>query len=139
MSDEVVKEEQNEIGRITVGFDVVELTRVGLKEDEVLFVTVKNDDMGMDSIQELRKQLNLVFPNNKVFVLGMGTNDDVKFAAINQESVAKPENVGYCSNCNCGKKERAEKTLKGESDGTSNGECGTGSCSQCESGEGCSS
>lgn len=122
--------------RIQIGFDVVEVQRVGLQPGDVLMVTVKNDDMDQASLHALQSALREVFSENKVFIFGMGTTDDVKLTVISQEMVAKSENVGYCSNCNCGKKERAEKTLKGESDGTSNGECGTGSCGQCGSGSG---
>ena len=130
--------ETEELGRMQVGFDVVEVQRVGLKEGDVLMVTVKNDDMSQAALDALRYQLSLVFPSNKVFIFGMGTGDDVKFTAVSKEEVAKLENVGYCSNCNCGKKERAEKTLEGESNASSNGECGTGSCGSCGS-EGCPS
>lgn len=135
-SQEIIdKIDEEIIGRMQVGFDVVELTQIDLKPNGVLMVTVKNDDMDHASIQALRDQLQSVFPNNRIFVFGMGTADEVKFVAVNQEAVAKPENVGYCSNCNCGKKERAEKTLEGESNGSSESESCCGS--QCGNPEGC--
>lgn len=83
------------------GFDVVEVQKVGLKPGDVLMVTVKNNDLDQDSIDALRSRLERLFPENNVFVFAMKTEDDVKFSVV----TAKP--VSYCSDCNCGKKEKA--------------------------------
>jgi hypothetical protein len=138
-SNDITPEQAGEVfaeGRIQIGFDVVELQRVSLQPGDALMVTVKNDDMDHASMNALRSALKDVFPDNKIFVFGMGTADDVKLSIIGQESVAKTENVGYCNNCNCGKKERAEQTLEGESDGRSQPESsGEGTCgNQCSGG-----
>lgn len=91
------------------GFDVVEVQRLNLQPGDVLAVTVKNDDLRQESVDGLRKQLELVFPNNKVFVFAMGTNDDVQLAIVSQTElpVASCGPVGYCNDCTCGKKEQA--------------------------------
>jgi hypothetical protein len=95
------------------GFDVVEVSRVNLQPGDVLMVTVKNDDLSQESVDGLRKQLQYVFPANKVFVFAMGTSDDINLSIVS-EAVGKPvdcaDPVSYCSNCNCGKKESANGT-----------------------------
>lgn len=92
-----------------VGFDVVEVQRLNLQAGDVLMVTVKNDDLNQASVDALRRQLELVFQNNKVFVFAMGTNDDVQLSVVSQSEnpVASSSPVGYCSDCTCGKKEQA--------------------------------
>jgi len=94
------------------GFDVVEVQRVNLQPGDVLMVTVKNDDLSQESVDMLRKQLQLVFPNNKVFVFAMGTSDDVQLSIVSQgeNPVAECSPVGYCSDCDCGKKAQATET-----------------------------
>lgn len=92
------------------GFDVVEVQRVNLQPGDTLMVTVKNDDLSQDSVDALRKQLQVVFPDNKVFVFAMGTSDDVQLSIVSQatqENVAGCSTTSYCSDCNCGKKEQA--------------------------------
>jgi hypothetical protein len=94
------------------GFDVVEVQRVGLTPGDVLMVTVKNDDLTQESVDMLRNQLQIVFPNNKVFVFAMKTVDDVQLSIVSQSEnpVASCGPVGYCSDCDCGKKEQATET-----------------------------
>jgi hypothetical protein len=115
-------------GQLTVGFDVVELTKVNLGPGDVLMVTVKNDDMSEDSVHGLRKALGAVFPNNKVFVFAMGTSDSVDMSVLSQEvvdAVGKPldscGSVGYCNDCNCGKKEAAEGNSNAQVSETNSG------------------
>lgn len=93
------------------GFDVVEVQRINLQLNDVLMVTVKNDDLSQESVDMLRNQLQLVFPKNKVFVFAMGTNDDVQLSIVSQSEnpVAECSPVGYCSDCDCGKKEQASE------------------------------
>jgi hypothetical protein len=94
------------------GFDVVEVQRVNLQAGDVLMVTVKNDDLSQESVDMLRKQLQLVFPDNKVFVFAMGTSDDVQLSVVSQSQnpVAECSPVGYCNDCDCGKKAQATET-----------------------------
>lgn len=89
------------------GFDVVEVQRVGLQTGDVLMVTVKNDDLNQASVDQLRKQLQLVFPDNKVFVFAMGTSDDVQLSIVSQPEKEGCSTTNYCNDCNCGKKEAA--------------------------------
>lgn len=89
-------------GSMQFGFDVVEVQRVGLQPGDVLMVTVKNDELTQKSVNNLRSQLQKVFPSNKVFVFAMGTTDDVKLSVVSQTP------IGYCSDCSCGKKEAAQ-------------------------------
>jgi len=84
------------------GFDVAEVTKISLGPGDVLSVVIKNDDVSHASLGYLQRQLKDLFPNNNVIVLGVGTNDEVRF------TVVKQENKGYCSDCTCGKKEQAE-------------------------------
>jgi hypothetical protein len=94
---------------LQIGFDVVEVQRVGLQPGDVLAVTVKNNDVSQEAIDQLRKQLQIVFPDNKVFVFAMGVQDDVHFAIISQTPAesCSTSPVGYCGDCDCGKKETA--------------------------------
>jgi hypothetical protein len=115
-------------GKMTIGFDVVELTKVNLGPGDVLMVTVKNDDMDQDSVNGLRQALAAVFPSNKVFVFAMGTTDTVDMSVLSQEvvdAVGKPLDscgpVGYCSDCNCGKKEAAEGNSNAQVSETNSG------------------
>lgn len=79
-------------------FKEVELTRIELKENEILAVTIKSDDITEQSLQFLKVQLQGKFPANQVVVFGMGQNDDVKFAALGSQ-----EGTETCKNCTCGK------------------------------------
>jgi hypothetical protein len=105
---EVNTEEEVHAG-MQFGFDVVEVQRVGLKPGDALMVTVKNDDLTQESVDALRYQLQQVFPDNKVFVFAMGTNDDVQLSVVSNENpLAIKSDPGYCSDCDCGKKETVE-------------------------------
>jgi len=88
-----------------------EVTKLNLQQGEVLVVKVKVQEMGQDSLEEFGTKLRNIFPNNKVVVLGLGPDDDVKFETIagseaDLSCVSSP--VGYCSNCDCGKREQIE-------------------------------
>jgi hypothetical protein len=94
---------------VQLKFNVVEATRISLEPNDVLFITVNNDDLDQESINNLAMQLKPVFSNNKVFVMAVGTRDNIKFSIVSQETpIAKSENVGYCGDCSCGKKEQIE-------------------------------
>jgi hypothetical protein len=80
----------------------VEVQKLEVLPGQVLMVTVKNDDISQDSLAELKTMLATLFPDNQVMVFGMGTSGDVKFALVNEPKIS------YCTDCACGKKERAE-------------------------------
>ena len=88
----------------------VEVQKLDLREGEVLAVTLKHDDVTYDSLKSLQKQFAALFPNNKVLVFNVGTDGDIKLAVLEgqQNSVAPAPQLGYCTDCNCGKKDRAE-------------------------------
>ena len=94
--------EQNEV-RTQIGFDVAELSVIRLKPGDVLSVKLTGDDLSIDNMDSLRDHLKKVFPDNKVLVFQMPNGSDIQFEAIRQE------NTSYCNDCNCGKKESAEK------------------------------
>lgn len=81
---------------------LVEATKLNLVPGDVLMVTVKNNDIDLSSLDDLQKYLRGLFPNNQVFAMSVGEDGDVKFA------VAKGTPQSYCSDCDCGKKERVE-------------------------------
>ena len=62
----------------------IEIQKINLSPGDTLIVTVKNDDIHPSALVELQKQFKLVFPDNKTFILGMGTDGDVKLAVVNQ-------------------------------------------------------
>lgn len=103
------------IGRMQIGFDVVEVQRVGLQPGDVLMITVKSNDLDQETVEDLRLKLQTIFPDNKVFVFAMGINDDVKISVVSEQK------TGYCDDCSCGKKEEAlseqENTKPTESGG----------------------
>lgn len=85
--------EEKEEQTLQIGFDVVEVQKVNLGPGDILMVTIKNDDVSQASAKQLQEALEGLFPKNKIFVLCMGTNDDVKF------SVATKEEAEYCQGC----------------------------------------
>ena len=87
----------------TQAFDVVELQKISLAPGDVLAVKLVGDDFDVDTMESLRDSLKQVFTNNKVMVFQMPKNSDIQFSAIES---APAQN--YCSDCSCGKKERAE-------------------------------
>jgi hypothetical protein len=84
---------------------VSDATKINLKPGDVLILTVKDDNLDHESLQQLSQSIKKIFPNNKVAVFGLGTEGEVKFHVA---SVEQPVVQSYCSNCDCGKKERAE-------------------------------
>ena len=93
---------------VKVTFVEAELTKISLQPGDVLGVTVTIDELDDKSIQRLQKQLSDVFPNNKVMVFHLPHGDTIKFEAIEQPKLDCSSEVGYCSDCSCGKKEQAE-------------------------------
>jgi len=91
----------------------LEVQKINLQPGDVLMVTVKHEDIDYSSMQNLRKQLNLAFPDNKVMLFGMGNSGEVKLAVMSSEPVAPAPSLGYCGDCSCGKKERVEAERNG--------------------------
>lgn len=87
-------------------FDVVELQKINLKEEDVLSVKLISDDFDENTMASLREHLQGVFPDNKIMVFTMPVGSDIVFEAI----VREPSAPSYCANCNCGKKESNENS-----------------------------
>ena len=84
----------------------LDVQRINLQPGDVLMVTLKHDDINQSSMEALRRQFKVVFPNNRTFIFGMGSDGDVKLAVVNEAPI-----VSYCNNCDCGKKELAEQAI----------------------------
>ena len=89
----------------------IDVVKLDLRPSETLIITVKNDDVGSADVQSLQTMFSKTFPKNRVIILAVGQNDDIKFT-----SVASPDTVvsvpvsscstgNFCEDCNCGKKE----------------------------------
>lgn len=95
-----------------VSIKEIEIQKLSLQPGEVLIVTTKIEDMDEHSMNALAEGLRTHFPNNKVALLALGTDDSIRFTVVKE--VAKPDMscasspVGYCSDCNCGKREQVE-------------------------------
>ena len=95
----------------------IDVRKLNLQPGEVLVVTIKSDELTEDSMYQLRRGLMGYFPNNKVIVLGTGSEGSIdltvaKAVAYDEPKACGPEPANYCSDCSCGKKEAFEN--KGE-------------------------
>jgi hypothetical protein len=89
----------------------VEVTKLNLQPGDTLVVVVKSDRIDEMDGRELGKGFKQKFPDNEVVVLGVFENEDVKFQILAQKPVdlsCANSPVGYCSDCNCGKREQIE-------------------------------
>lgn len=68
----------------------VEATKINMQPGEVLVVTIKCDDVSYESLGELKERLGILFPNNKVAVFGIGTQDSVEFTVASNPEVGYP-------------------------------------------------
>lgn len=102
MADQNNTARVSESGKLLLAFDVVELQKISLKPDDILAVKLIGDDFDVDTMNSLRDSLTQVI-KNKVMIFTMPRDSDIKFLAIES---APAQN--YCSDCSCGKKERAE-------------------------------
>jgi hypothetical protein len=90
-----------------------EVQKINLGEGDVLVTTIKSDEIDMASMNSLGDQLRKIFPNNKVIVMGVGSEGDIKFTVAKDAAAKVSSGCGtgpanYCSDCSCGKKERYE-------------------------------
>jgi hypothetical protein len=94
-----------------VVFKEVEVSKLNLKENDVLVVKMQGEDFEADMLRGLQAHIRKVFPNNKVLVFSL--QGDMKMeleviqAALQSESLSCPP-TGYCEGCDCGKREAAE-------------------------------
>jgi hypothetical protein len=84
--------------------------KITLEPGEVLVVTLKiDDDIEYAQMRELGDNLRSIFPDNKVVVFRVGSDQDIQLTTVKDSSYndcSKPDS--YCQDCSCGKKERAQ-------------------------------
>lgn len=91
------------------------MQKLNLQPGDVLVVKVRSDEIDQNSIQQLSEGLKKVFVNNKVVVLGVGSEGSIDLTAV-AAGVYPDKEVencstapkGYCDSCDCGKKAAAE-------------------------------
>lgn len=94
--------------KLEISIKEVEVTKLNLQTDDVLMVTVKNNEITQSNLESLRNGLRSIFPKNEVMVLCLSNDDEVRFTVTKQVQ-SSCGTQSYCSDCNCGKKEQAEK------------------------------
>ena len=97
----------NDEDKLEIKLNEVEVAKLDLQPGQALMVTVKHGDVDQTSLGHLQRAFGRAFPNNQVMVFGMGLEGDMKFAVVN-EPVAPAPNLGYCTDCNCGKREASK-------------------------------
>ena len=97
-----------------LNFNMIEAHKLNLQPNDVLLLTIKNDNLDQHSVDGLKEQLSKIFTNNKVMVLAVGSSDDVNISIVSQSETGYCGDGNYCNDCTCGKKEAA---LNGENHG----------------------
>jgi len=87
--------QENKMSEIKI--NEVSAQRINLKPGEVLMITIKDDDIDAESMRSLYKQLKNLFPDNKVGVMCVGTNDDIKISIVADKETDYTEDVGLSS------------------------------------------
>lgn len=99
-----------------IRFNAVDLLQVNLEPGDVLIATIKSDDIDRSSMNSIGDYLRSTFPNNKILVMGVGSEGDIKFTVAKDASMSDtkpasgcgPTPADFCSSCSCGKKEAYE-------------------------------
>lgn len=68
----------------------VEVTKVNLQPRDVLMVTVKSNEVTEEAVKILKQNLTDLFPDNKIVVFAMGTQDSVEFTIASEPEVSYP-------------------------------------------------
>ena len=85
------------------------VNRIKPEAGEVLAITVRGDNFNMAALDHLKDQIQELFPDNPILLLGIRGEDEVKFHLINASiTTSAPKTQSYCTDCNCGKKEGIE-------------------------------
>lgn len=94
---------------------IAEVTKISLEPGDVLSVSVKTEEYYKPFMDLLTKGLREAFPNNQVFVVSMPPDNAIEFTAIKpQKKVDCSDEMSYCTDCSCGKKETIEGSKEGE-------------------------
>lgn len=64
----------------------IEIRKLNPQTGEVLLFTIKSNSIGNEEIQALSDGLKAFFPNNKVAVLSVGTQDNIDLTIIQESS-----------------------------------------------------
>lgn len=98
-----------------ISLNEIDVRKLNLQPGEVLIVTIKSDELTEDSMYQLRRGLMGYFPNNKVLVMGVGSEGNIDLTVARHVAYDEPtaEACGpgpanYCSDCSCGKKQAYE-------------------------------
>lgn len=86
----------------------VEVTKLNLQPGDTLAITIKNDYVTGKDIRDLKEHFSTVFKGNKVIILSVGSNDDIKYSVVSESQNLGCGAQSYCADCNCGKKEQVE-------------------------------
>lgn len=104
--------------KVEVTIQEAEVLKISPKAGDTLLFKFKGEQFYNDDVNELGRQLRVLFPNNKVVVMSLPNDHDVELTIVeNQdkvEEVAKDcsQPASYCNGCNCGKKELIEAERK---------------------------
>lgn len=79
----------------------VDVQRLNLQPGEVLIVKIRSDEIDDSSIGALSRHLKTIFTNNKIVVLGVGSEGSIDLTTAKE---AEYPQVNFCSDCACGKK-----------------------------------
>lgn len=91
-----------------ITFKEIEVTKLKLQPGETIVITMKIEDLAEGSMQELGRKFREMFPNNKVAVINLGLNDEIKFQTVLESASCGSSSTSYCNDCNCGKREQIE-------------------------------
>lgn len=96
-----------------------EVQKLNLQAGEILIVKIRSDEINDASMNALRSGFKALLPNNKVVVMGVGSEGSIDLTAVQPSEYPVEESCGpgpanYCNSCSCGKKEAFESKLKGE-------------------------
>ncbi|MCX9024590.1 MAG: hypothetical protein OIN85_00675 [Candidatus Methanoperedens sp.] len=94
-------------GRVLFSFDIAQLQTLNMAPGDVLLVKLVGEDFDVDTMESLKQHINQVFPNNQVLVFMMPKDSDIKFEKVKVSAASCGDTASYCSDCTCGKKERA--------------------------------
>lgn len=68
----------------------IEATKINLQSGDILFVTIKSDDLDSMEAETIKRGIGALFPNNKVILFGVGSDNDIKFTIANRSEVVYP-------------------------------------------------
>lgn len=92
-------------GRVLIALQQVEVNKISLSDGDVLIAKLQGTEFDHYAMNSFGKMLQKAFPSNKVIVLSIYDGHSITFDVVNTASGCNTD-VGYCSDCSCGKKEQ---------------------------------